>query len=61
LLALKKSLYNSFPYEDTDKIQIDYKEELSDDDSLTGDLNTYWMNIAGCLSYVINGNEEKHS
>lgn len=58
MLARNNSLYNPFPYDDTKKIQIDFKEELSDDDCLTGDLNTYWMNIAGCLSYVLNGNEK---
>lgn len=58
LLVRRNSLYNPFPYDDTDKIQIDFKEELSDDECLTGDLNTYWMNIAGCLSYVLNGNEK---
>lgn len=58
LLARKNSLFNPFPYDDTAKIQIDFKEDLSDDECLTGDLNTYWMNIAGCLSYVLNGNEK---
>jgi hypothetical protein len=32
LLARKNSLYNPFPYDDTDKIQNDFKEELSDDE-----------------------------
>jgi YxiJ-like protein len=58
LLARKNNIYNPFPYDDTDKIQIDFKEELSGYECLTGDLNTYWMNIAGCLSYVLNGNEK---
>ncbi|MFP7486313.1 YxiJ-like family protein [Priestia filamentosa] len=59
LKALKESLYNTFPYSDTDKIQDDFNKELSEDDCLTGDLNAYWMNIAGSLSYVLKGNSER--
>ncbi|MFJ7513241.1 YxiJ family protein [Peribacillus simplex] len=56
---LKKNLYNPFPYRDTDKIQEDFNKELSEEDCLTGDLNTYWMNIAGSLSYVLRGNSKR--
>jgi hypothetical protein len=52
-------LDNPFPYRDTDKIQEDFRSDftkLTDDkDSLVGDFNTYCMNIAGTLSYVLNG------
>lgn len=45
-----------FPYRDTDKIQDDFqshfKELEEDEDSLVGDFNTYYMNIAGTRSYV---------
>ena len=58
LKSLKESLYNPFPYRDTDKIQEDFIKELSEEDCLTGDLNTYWMNIAGSLSYVLKGNSK---
>ncbi|HWO97408.1 MAG TPA: YxiJ family protein [Bacillus sp. (in: firmicutes)] len=59
LEALKESLYNPFPYDDTDKMQDDFNKELSENDCLTGDLNTYWMNIAGSLSYVLNGGSKR--
>ena len=59
LIEIKKELDNPFPYRDTDKIQEDFRTEffnLSDDeDCLTGDFNTYCMNIAGTLSYVLAG------
>lgn len=55
LKAIKESLYNPFPYADTYRIQEDFNKEFSEDDILTADLNTYWMNIAGSLSYVLNG------
>ncbi|MDQ0242792.1 hypothetical protein J2S09_000328 [Bacillus fengqiuensis] len=59
LKAIKESLYNPFPYSDTDKIQDDFNKEFSEDDCLTGDLNTYWMNIAGSLSYVLSGSSKR--
>lgn len=59
LKNLKASLYNPFPYRDTDKIQEDFNKELSKEDCLTGDLNTYWMNIVGSLSYVLRGNSKR--
>ena len=63
LIEIKKELDNPFPYRDTDKIQEDFRTEffnLSDDeDCLTGDFNTYCMNIAGTLSYVLAGKTNK--
>lgn len=59
LKAKNESLYSPFPYSDTYKIQDDFKNELSEDDCLTGDLNTYWMNIAGSLSYVLKGSVKR--
>lgn len=58
LKSLKESLYNPFPYRDTDKIQEDFIKELPEEDCLTADLNAYWMNIAGSLSYVLKGNSK---
>jgi hypothetical protein len=55
LKAIKESIEKPFPYGDTYKIQEDYNKELSEDDTLTADLNTYWMNIAGSPSYVLKG------
>ncbi|MDR7240851.1 YxiJ family protein [Neobacillus drentensis] len=55
LKAIKESLEKPFPYGDIYKIQEDFNKELSEDDTLTADLNTYWMNIAGSLSYVLKG------
>ncbi|NIK80581.1 hypothetical protein FHS15_005772 [Paenibacillus castaneae] len=52
-------LDNPFPYRDTDRIQVDFRSDfmkLADDkNSLTGDFNTYCMNIVGTLSYVLAG------
>lgn len=52
-------LDNPFPYKDTDKIQVDFRSDfmkLTDDkNSLVGDFNTYCMNIAGTLSYILAG------
>lgn len=39
------------PYEDLTKIHNDFGESYPLED-LSPDLNTYWMNIAGSLSYV---------
>ncbi|KRE21305.1 YxiJ family protein [Paenibacillus sp. Soil522] len=52
-------LDSPFPYRDTDKIQVDFRSDfmkLTDDKNfLTGDFNTFCMNIAGTLSYVLAG------
>ena len=63
LNEIKNELDKPFPYRDTDKIQEDFRTEflsLSDEeDFLTGDFNTYCMNIAGTLSYVLAGKTNK--
>ncbi|MFD0616042.1 YxiJ family protein [Paenibacillus sp. GCM10027629] len=52
-------LDNPFPYRDTDKIQDDFRKNFlkltEDKNSLVGDFNTYCMNIAGTVSYVLDG------
>jgi len=55
LQGIKDSLYTPFPYSDINKIKHDFIKKLNPDDILTADLNTYWMNIAGSLSYVLRG------
>jgi hypothetical protein len=63
LKDLRNELNNSFPYKDMDNIQQDFRREFSylsdDEDSLTGDFNTYCMNIAGTLSYVLANKTDK--
>lgn len=63
LVLINEKLQKPFPYRDTDKIQEDYSNafsKLSDDDNwLTADFNTYYMNIAGSLSYVLIGKSNK--
>lgn len=51
LQKLYSSLREPFPYRDTEKMQRNHK--FSEDDCFNGDLNTYWMNISGTLSYVL--------
>ncbi|MBP3953118.1 YxiJ family protein [Bacillus suaedae] len=57
LTEIKNDLSKPFPYSDIDKIQEDFSADflklLEDEDFLTGDFNTYCMNIAGTLSYVL--------
>jgi hypothetical protein len=57
------NLDNPFPYRDTEKIQEDFCSEFKkikdDENSLVGDFNTYCMNIAGTLSYVLAGKQEE--
>ncbi|WOD61315.1 YxiJ-like family protein [Niallia taxi] len=52
---LQLSLQNPFPYQDSSKIQQDFKKQLLEEDCLIADLNTYWMMIAGSLSFLIRG------
>ena len=59
LEAIKESLYEPFPYNDTKQIQADFMNDFSVDDTVTADLNTYWMNIVGSLSYVLKGKAER--
>jgi hypothetical protein len=59
LSDIKKELEKPFPYRDMDKIQEDFRTEFCnlsvEEDCLTGDFNTYCMNIAGTLSYILAG------
>ena len=59
LKLIEQRLNEPFPYEDTAKMQKDFKRNFSEEDCLNADLNSYWMNIAGCLSKVFRGNESK--
>lgn len=56
-------LDNPFPYRDTDKIQDDFYSDFlkltNDENFLTCDFNTYCMNVAGTLSYVLTGKEKE--
>ncbi|SEN87630.1 YxiJ-like protein [Paenisporosarcina quisquiliarum] len=56
LLAL--DLCKPFPYCDTSKIMSDFKEYILEDDCINADLNTYWMNINGNLSYILRGRSQ---
>ena len=55
LNGIKESLEKPFPYADTYSILEDFNKEFTKNDILTADLNTYWMNISGSLSYVLKG------
>ncbi|CRK84857.1 YxiJ family protein [Neobacillus massiliamazoniensis] len=63
LTDIKNKLDKPFPYKDTDRIQVDFRVEFlnlsEEEDCLTGDFNTYCMNIAGTLSYVLSGKTDK--
>lgn len=56
---LELDLSKPFPYRDTSKIRDDFKELFLEDDCLNADLNTYWMNIYGRLSYILKGRSPK--
>ncbi|MDT0147695.1 YxiJ family protein [Priestia aryabhattai] len=59
LKKLNNDLYHPFPHEDIRKIQDKFSEKLHEDDLLTADFNSYWMNIAGSLSYMLKGKTKK--
>ncbi|MEH7459854.1 YxiJ-like family protein [Bacillus sp. JJ1127] len=59
LQRLHDSLYQPFPCRDVRNMRKDFKDAFSEDDCLSAALNIYWMNIAGTLSYVLNGKAEK--
>jgi len=59
LRQLKVELYHPFPHDDVDKIQNEFNEKFREDDILTADLDSYWANIAGSLSYFLNGKAKK--
>ncbi|ALC89150.1 hypothetical protein AM500_04605 [Bacillus sp. FJAT-18017] len=60
---MNNELGNPFPYSDIYKVLEDFKNEFlslsEDEDFLIGDFNTYCMNIAGTLSYVLGGKINK--
>jgi hypothetical protein len=54
----QKVLLHPFPYEDTRRIQKDFKHQfslLSEPLDFNPDFNTYCTTIAGSISYVIDG------
>jgi hypothetical protein len=63
LKEVENELHNPFPCDDIEKIQDDFRSEFeklsSEANDFTGDFNTYSMNIAGSLSYVLAGNSFK--
>ncbi|MEH7590079.1 YxiJ family protein [Priestia megaterium] len=59
LKQLNNDLYHPFPHEDIRKTQDKFSEKLHEDDLLTADFNSYWMNIAGSLSYMLKGKTKK--
>ena len=59
LNSMQQIIMNPFPSKDTAKMQKDFKRNFSKEDCLNADLNTYWMNISGCLSYVLRRNQSK--
>lgn len=59
LQKLNNDLYHPFPQEDICKIQDKFSVKLNEDDLLTADFNSYWMNIAGSLSYILKGKTKK--
>jgi hypothetical protein len=60
LKEVENELHSPFPYDDIEKILDDFRFEFeklsSEEDEFTGNFNTYSMNIAGSLSYVLAGN-----
>ena len=59
LKKLNNDLYHPFPHQDIRKIQDKFSEQLHEDDLLTADFDSYWMNIAGSLSYMLKGKTKK--
>ena len=59
LEKLNDDLYHPFPHKGICKIQDKFSEKLHEDDLLTADFNSYWMNIAGSLSYMLKGKTKK--
>ncbi|MBA2875578.1 YxiJ family protein [Thermaerobacillus caldiproteolyticus] len=56
---IDNELHKPFPYKDACKIQKDFDDKFSEiqdeENCLTCDFDTYCMNIAGILSYVLRG------
>lgn len=59
LKQLEVELYHSFPHDEVDKMKNEFNEKFREDDVLTADLDSYWANIAGSLSYVLKGKTKK--
>ena len=59
LKQLEVELYRSFPHDEVDKMKNEFNEKFREDDVLTADLDSYWANIAGSLSYVLKGKTKK--
>lgn len=55
LIRFSKNLKGLFPYEEIRKLKNDWGHYLSEDDCLSGDLNTYWMSIYGSALYIAKG------
>ncbi|RPK10766.1 YxiJ family protein [Priestia endophytica] len=55
LLRFSKTLKGPFPYNEIRKLKNDWRHYLSEDDCLSGDLNTYWMSIYGSALYIAKG------
>ncbi|CAM5795909.1 YxiJ family protein [Brevibacillus borstelensis] len=51
-------LVNPFPYEDTNRIKIDFESEfeLLEEENLNADFNDYCTLIVGTTSYILKGN-----
>jgi len=52
---LKLSLDNPFPAKGINKIEDKYAGELTEEDLISADFNSYWASIAGVIGCVING------
>lgn len=59
LKQLEVELYHPFPHDEVDKMKNEFNEKFREDDILTADLDNYWANIAGSLSYVLKGKTKK--
>ncbi|WP_319017920.1 YxiJ family protein [Priestia megaterium] len=59
LKQLEVELHQPFPHDDVDKMKNEFNEKFREDDVLTADLDSYWANIAGSLSYVLKGKTKK--
>ena len=59
LKQLEVELYHPFPHAEVDKMKNEFNEKFREDDVLTADLDSYWANIAGILSYVLKGKTKK--
>lgn len=58
---LKSIMGNSFPYEGTSKIKVDFEKDfvMLEDESLNANFNDYCTAIIGTTSYILKGNVDK--